>query len=59
MHENENKLEASLSDQEKVLFHAIKDDRLDAACIIGEKRFREAFVLGARLMAEILMDGPQ
>ena len=54
MHENEDKLEESLNEQEKALLHAIQDDRLDAACIIQEKRFREAFTLGARLMAEML-----
>ncbi len=54
MHENEDKLEESLNEREKILLRAIQDDRLEAACIIQEKRFREAFTLGARLMAEML-----
>ncbi len=54
MHENEDKLEESLNEQEKALLHAIQDDRLEATYIIQEKRFREAFTLGARLMAEML-----
>ncbi len=59
VHENEDRLEACLNEQEKELLHAIQDDRLDAASIIEEKRFREAFILGARLMAEMLTGGPQ
>ena len=59
VHENEDKLEASLDEQEKKLFRTIQDDRLEVASIIEEKRFREAFPLGARLMAEILTGGPQ
>ena len=59
VHENEDKLEASLDEQEKKLLHAIQNDRLEAACLIEEKRFREAFTLGAKLMAEILTGGPQ
>ena len=59
VHENEDKLEASLDEQEKKLFRTIQDDRLEVASIIEEKRFREAFTLGARLMAEILTGGPQ
>ncbi len=59
VHENEEKLEANLDEQEKKLLHAIQDDRLDAASIIEEQRFREAFTLGAKLMAEILTGGPQ
>ena len=59
VHENEDKLEASLNEQEKELLRTIQDDRLDAANIIEEQRFREAFILGARLMAEILTGGPQ
>ena len=35
--------------------HAIRDDQLEAASIIQEERFSEAFTLGARLMAEMLM----
>ena len=54
LHENEDKLEESLNEQEKALLHAIQDDQLEAASIIQEKRFREAFTLGARLMAEML-----
>ena len=54
LHENEDKLEESLNEQEKALLHAIQDDRLEAACIIQEKRFREAFTLGARLASEML-----
>ena len=57
LHENEDKLEGSLNEQEKALLHAIQDDQLEAACIIQEKRFREAFTLGARLMAEMLVGG--
>ncbi len=56
-HESEDKLEESLNEQEKVLFQDIQDERLEVACIIQEKRFREAFTLGARLMAEMLMGG--
>lgn len=56
MHENEEKLEVSLNDQE-ALFHAIQDDHLDTA--VEEKHLREAFTLGARLMAEILMGSYQ
>ena len=59
VHENEDRLEASLNDQEKELFRKIQDDRLDAASIIEEQRFREAFILGARLMIEILTGGHQ
>ena len=59
VHENEDKFEANLNEQEKKLLHAIQDDRLDAASIIEEQRFREAFILGARLMAEILTGGHQ
>ena len=54
VHENEDKLESSLNNQEKELFHAIQNDRLKATCIIDEKRFGEAFALGARLMMEML-----
>ena len=59
VHENEDRLEVSLDEQEKELLHAIQDDRLEVASIIEEKRLREAFTLGARLMAEILTGGPQ
>ena len=54
VHENENRLEASLNEQEKELLHTIQNDRLDVTCIIEEKRFREAFCLGARLMMELI-----
>ena len=54
LHESEDKLEESLNEQEKALLHAIQDDQLEAASIIQEKRFREAFTLGARLMTEML-----
>ena len=54
LHESEDKLEESLNEQEKALLHAIQDDRLEATCIIQEKRFREAFTLGARLASEML-----
>ena len=56
VHENEDKLESSLNEQEKDLFHTIQNDRLDVTCIIEEKRFREAFSLGARLMMEMMRD---
>ena len=54
VHENEDRLEVSLDEQEKDLLHTIQNDRLDVTCIIEEKRFREAFTLGARLMMEIM-----
>ena len=44
IHENEEKLRASLDEQEKAILEAI----------MGERRFREAFSLGARLMVEIM-----
>ena len=59
VHENEDKLEASLNEQGKGLFRTIQDDRIEVASIIEEKRFREAFTLGAKLMVEILTGGPQ
>lgn len=59
IHENEDKLEESLDNQEKALLHTIQDDHLEFASIIGEKRFREAFILGAKLMTEILAEGHQ
>ena len=55
IHENEEKLEIGLNEQEKALLHAIQDDQFEVDSIILEKRFREAFTLGARLMAEMLM----
>ena len=57
IHENEEKLQTTLDEQERSILNAIKDDCLDAASIMGERRFREAFSLGARLMMEILRDG--
>ena len=54
IHENEEKLRATLDEQERAILEAIKDDCLDVASIMGERRFREAFSLGARLMMEIL-----
>ena len=53
IHENVEKLEESLNEQEKAILHSIQDDRLELATIVGEKRFREAFTLGARLAIEI------
>ena len=53
VHENEEKLEMSLNEQEKALLHTIQDDRLEVDSIILEKRFRKAFTLGARLVSEI------
>ena len=53
IHENVEKLEESLNEQEKALLHAIQDDRLELAASVGEKRFREAFTLGARLAIEM------
>ena len=55
LHESEDKLEESLNEQEKALLHAIQNDRLELAAIVGEKRFQEAFTLGARLAAEIFI----
>ena len=37
----------------KAILHSIQDDRLELAASVGEKRFREAFTLGARLAIEI------
>ena len=54
VHENEDRLEACLNETEKELLHTIQNDRLDVTCIIEEKRFREAFTLGVRLMMEIM-----
>ena len=54
LNENVEKLEKSLNEQEKAILHSIQDDRLELAAIVGEKRFREAFALGARLAIEIL-----
>lgn len=54
IHENTEKLEESLNEQEKTILHSIQDDRLKLAAIVGEKRFWEAFTLGARLAIEML-----
>ena len=54
LHESEDKLEENLSEQDKALLHAIQNDRLELATIVGEKRFQEAFTLGARLASEML-----
>ena len=54
IHENAEKLEESLNEQEKTILHSIQDDRLKLAAIVGEKRFWEAFTLGARLAIEML-----
>ena len=53
LHENEDKLEESLDEQEKAILHSIQYDRLELAASVGEKRFREAFTLGERLAIEI------
>ena len=54
IHENAEKLEESLNEQEKTILHSIQDDRLEFASIVEEKRFWEAFTLGARLAIEML-----
>ena len=54
IHENEEKLQASLDEQDRAILDAIKDDCLSVASSMGERRFREAFSLGVRLMAEIM-----
>ena len=54
IHENAEKLEESLNEQEKTILHSIQDDRLKLAAIVGEKRFWKAFTLGARLAIEML-----
>ncbi len=59
IHENEEKLQATLDEQEKAILDAIKDDCLTVSASMGERRFREAFTLGARLMVEILATGSQ
>ena len=43
IHENAEKLEESLNEQEKTILHSIQDDRLKLAAIVGEKRFWEAY----------------
>lgn len=54
IHENEKKLRATLDEQKRTALDAIKDNCLDVASSMGERRFREAFSLGAKLMGEIL-----
>ena len=54
IHENEENLRAALNEQERAILDAIKDDCLTVSSSIGERRFRKAFSLGARLMMEIL-----
>ena len=54
IHENEEKLRLTLDEHGRAVLDEIKDDYLDAASIMGERRFREAFSLGARLMMEIM-----
>ena len=57
-HKNVKKLEESLDEQEKAILHSIQDDRLELAASVGEKRFREAFTLGARFAIEIFTTEP-
>ena len=59
IHENEEKLRAILDEQEEAILDTIKDDCLTVSASMGERRFREAFSLGARLMVEILTTDPQ
>ena len=59
IHENEEKLRAALDEQEKAILDTIKDDCLTVSVSMGERRFREAFTLGTRLMVEIFTTGPQ
>ena len=59
IHENEAKLRTTLDEQEKAILDAIKDDCLTVSASMGERRFCEAFSLGARLMVEILTTDPQ
>ena len=59
IHENEEKLRAILDEQERFILDVIKDDCLNVASSMGERRFREAFSLGAKLMVEILTGGYQ
>ena len=53
IHENEEKLRATLDEQEKAIIDVIKDDCLNLASSMGERRFQKAFSLGANLMVEI------
>ena len=59
IHENEEKLRVTLDEQERAILDAMKDDCLTVSSSIGERRFHEAFSLGARLMVEILATGSQ
>ena len=59
IHENEEKLRATLDEKEKSLLDMIKDDCLTVSGSMGERRFCEAFSLGARLIVEILTTDPQ
>ena len=59
IHENEEKLRATLDEQEKTLLDLIKDDCLTVSGSMGERRFHDAFSLGARLLVEILANGTQ
>ena len=59
IHENEEKLRMTLDKQKKAILDAIKDDCLTVSSSIGERRFHEAFSLGARLLVEIFATGPQ
>ena len=54
IHANEEKLRTILDEQEKAILDTIKDDCLTVSASMGERRFREAFSLGVRLMVEIL-----
>ena len=59
IHKNEEKLRATLDEYEEAILNTIKDDCLTVSASMGERRFREAFSLGARLMVEILATGSQ
>ena len=59
IHENEEKLRMTLDEQEKAILDAIKDDCLTVSASMGERRFHDAFSLGARLMIEIRATGTQ
>ena len=54
IHENEEKMRATLDEQEKAILDTIKDDCLTVSGSMSERRFQEAFSLGARLMMEVL-----
>ena len=59
IHGNEEKLRATLDEQENAILDAIKDDCLTVSASMGERRFHDAFSLGARLLVEILASDPQ